>query len=288
MWSRDTVERRKLDEGRTTDLMDMLAPSVEHARRELFDSSGRPFTNADQAAAWIQEQAAKENPPPVDPELQAQLLEVAARVKELRGRTGLRLHLRLESPVPLRYGRPDQPDTVRVLPDSPLDRLAAAARAMADATGWPEEVMVALVLHGEEPRHPLFRVEQRWIPATLPDGTKPERYEAAVRIFDPRIPPARWRQLRETLAREWGEVYSGLDDMDRAIIEIVRELGGPDRKHPWSLKFWGEVAQKLRQDDVRHYRDGMYSDGHGPLNRARRRPALRRALGLPERLLRER
>ena len=284
MQNREIVERRRLDERRATDAMDMLKPSVEHVRRELFGSPERPFTSADRAAAWIRKEAAKENLPPADPKLEEQLVRLAKHVKELSRRTGSRLHLHVENPV-LRYLPPGcrEPDTVRVVPGSPLDRLAAAARVMAEATGYPEEAVVALVLYGRERPHPVMRVERRIVAATLPDGTLHDRHEAVLRIFEPRIPPARWREVRETLARGWGELLpSGLDDLDRTILEIVRERGGLDEKHPWSLKYWNAVAEELRRRGVRHSRDDYYRDGYGPLNRVRGRRALRAALGLLE------
>jgi len=268
------VEETPLQRERSRHLQELVRPSVEGVREELFGSPDAPFETYEEAITWIEAAEAVRwldaDGPEVDPvsetdaeraaELIGELDDLAAELRRVH-RTEVEVSL---SRPTLRYPAPDGGGIRRawVLPESSLGELAAFSTKVADQVGIAAPSLVAHVLAGTgfmAPRVTMEgRVDRRY---TLPDGTGWVRRAVPITVHEPlrwddlrKLRPwlrALWRGAtpREMLATkvDFGDDGHGptLTEAEEEVLEVNRALGGD-----WSERAdatFGELAEKAAE-----------------------------------------
>jgi hypothetical protein len=148
------------------DLAEKIQPQVERLRRGLFRTAAASFTSMSEAALWIERHATSGGLTrlPGRAQKQAEDLIVGAQVK-LHAYSTLVGHEAVVHEIVRRlpYTKPGEQGLlyapVRFTPrTTKLGRLERATRVLAEATGFPQESVVAYVLSGEAPTLPGVRV----------------------------------------------------------------------------------------------------------------------------------
>ncbi len=246
-----TVEESRMEVGKdslralvdSARLREAIAPWIEEARREMERLSSKkvtlPFADYDEAIEWLRGES------PGEP------------AKEFIGEGSKAFRPTRLFCTPWIVFEAGE--------GSPRHVVAVAAKRMAEATGFEEMDLVEAILTGEEPALLPVVVRRTHFRTFLPTGGAIARTEVTVTHRTPDASFKDSRKIHRALRSAWGaERTKPLTKVDRALWEIIREVGDIPRERGTISAFWEEVRSQMEA------RDRPYQTWRGPYNAYKR------------------
>ena len=247
------------------DLIDKMQPRVELIRQALFGTDSAPFPGREEAAEWIRQTAEKENPrkhPRFGHCSCGNMVVFVSALRKLGHRTSW---LEYEQPMASSL-RVNKVLTVFV-PGEPnrLARLDDFAKQHAPIVGCSSEALTTWVLSDIEPviGPATFRISQTtpwegsphmWrIPARqqarLPQ--LPTKLSVTIEFNTADITDAQLRVIRGLVKETLNLTKKKpLTKKDEKLLRAVKQLGGVPSAHGEKGKFWIEVSNRLKDQDL--------------------------------------
>ncbi len=266
------------------DLVDKIQPQVERLRRALFHTVGAPFKSMSEAAMWIERTAPSGGLPrlPRRARKQAENLMVDAQVRlqaysELVGHEAVvhEIVRRLPYTKPGKRGLLYAP--VRFNPrETKLGRLEGETRMLAEATGFPQESVVAYVLSGEAPRLPGVRLSTTY--RRLGERGMPLK-SVVTEMFSRDVTASELRRVHSVIRTAQNAVrVRPLTSTQEEVLELVRRLRAVRPAGELEKDFW----ERVRQEWNRRHPASPYKTWRPLEMRYRRLTGRRRSRGRPD------